>query len=484
MHLDITTLMFAGSLVTAISSILLVFTWWQRPESTGALWWAGANFVLAGGIILYAQPGFGHSLGASVLALVLLNLAPGLTWKAARLLNGDEAPLVLVIAAPVLGLGLGAAGLIPGQHQMAVSLGVTAAYTLAAAWEFWRKRSERLRARWPLIVLISIHAALFFAGMLEAATGVISFDGPAPLTTWFGLIHVEVLFYVIGTAIFVSAITRERAELDLRAAAEIDVLTGVASRRSFMDRTRGMLTQCLDRDDPLCFILFDLDRFKQINDTYGHATGDEMLQIFSESVRRHAAQRRSRRTDRRRGIRCRAARSRAKAPPMSSPTASGSPSRGPRRPPAASPRPSAPGVSTAHLGSTLDSLISSADDALYRAKAKGRDRVEIAAREPRQPDLRSVQRGQDRLRWSRRSAFSSPMAASMSCLASSESHSAGPSTTPIRQPLRSIRIVVGSPKTRPRPLSLPTRLDVGIGIEGEAASRRSDRERPWRGPGC
>ena len=54
MHLDITTLMFVGSLVTAISSVLLIVTWWQRPESTGALWWAGANFVLACGILLYA----------------------------------------------------------------------------------------------------------------------------------------------------------------------------------------------------------------------------------------------------------------------------------------------------------------------------------------------------------------------------------------------------------------------------------------------
>ena len=32
MHLDLPTLMFAGSLVAAISSVLLVFTWWQRPE--------------------------------------------------------------------------------------------------------------------------------------------------------------------------------------------------------------------------------------------------------------------------------------------------------------------------------------------------------------------------------------------------------------------------------------------------------------------
>ena len=246
MHLDITTLMFVGSLVTAISSVLLVVTWWQRPESTGALWWAGANFVLACGILLYAQPGFGHSYAISILALVLLNLAPGLTWKAARLLNGDEAPLLLVAAAPVLGLGLGAAGLIPGQLQMAVSLGVTSAYTFAAAWEFWRKRSDQLKARWPLIVLISIHAALFFAGMVEAASGVISFDGPPPLTTWFGLIHVEVVFYVIGTAIFVTALIRERAERELRAAADIDVLTSVASRRSFMDR-RALDARALSR---------------------------------------------------------------------------------------------------------------------------------------------------------------------------------------------------------------------------------------------
>jgi diguanylate cyclase (GGDEF)-like protein len=267
---------------------------------------------------------------------------------------------------------------------MAISLGVTAAYTLAAAWEFWRKRSDRLKARWPLIVLISIHGALFFAGMVEAASGVIPLDSPPPLSTWFGLIHVEVLFYVIGTAIFVSAITRERAELDLRLAAEIDVLTGVASRRSFMDLTRGMLAECLDRDDPLCFILFDLDRFKQVNDTYGHATGDEILRIFS-----HSARQTLRNDDligriggeefgvALRGLsegaayviadRIRIAFSRAAED-----------SRGISATVSA-------GVSSAHLDSTLDSLISSADNALYRAKAKGRDRIEIAERERGEP---------------------------------------------------------------------------------------------------
>jgi diguanylate cyclase (GGDEF)-like protein len=130
--------------------------------------------------------------------------------------------------------------------------------------------------------------------------------------------------------------------------------------------------------------LFDLDRFKQVNDTYGHATGDEILRIFS-----HSARQTLRNDDligriggeefgvALRGLsegaayviadRIRIAFSRAAED-----------SRGISATVSA-------GVSSAHLDSTLDSLISSADNALYRAKAKGRDRIEIAERERGEP---------------------------------------------------------------------------------------------------
>jgi two-component system chemotaxis response regulator CheY len=52
-----------------------------------------------------------------------------------------------------------------------------------------------------------------------------------------------------------------------------DELTGVFNRRFFLDETAALL----ERNVPLCLVLFDLDDFKVVNDTYGHLAGDRIL---------------------------------------------------------------------------------------------------------------------------------------------------------------------------------------------------------------
>ncbi|HEV2569097.1 diguanylate cyclase [Sphingomonas sp.] len=74
---------------------------------------------------------------------------------------------------------------------------------------------------------------------------------------------------------------RRRAEKEAEAAlllAATDDLTGVASRRAFLT----VLDQHLRSEEPLAIALFDIDRFKLVNDRYGHAIGDEVLRGVAE----------------------------------------------------------------------------------------------------------------------------------------------------------------------------------------------------------
>lgn len=63
----------------------------------------------------------------------------------------------------------------------------------------------------------------------------------------------------------------------LKAAAEIDLLTGVRNRRGFLDA----LPKLLRADQPSVVALIDLDRFKTVNDRFGHEEGDTMLANFA-----------------------------------------------------------------------------------------------------------------------------------------------------------------------------------------------------------
>ncbi|MGI9449152.1 MAG: EAL domain-containing protein [Geminicoccaceae bacterium] len=82
------------------------------------------------------------------------------------------------------------------------------------------------------------------------------------------------------------AIERHRAERRLAELAQIDQLTGLANRsrfREFLDRTIARANR--DRQS-IALMLIDLNRFKAVNDTYGHAAGDLLLQEIAGRLRR------------------------------------------------------------------------------------------------------------------------------------------------------------------------------------------------------
>ncbi len=77
-----------------------------------------------------------------------------------------------------------------------------------------------------------------------------------------------------------------RQALDqLEHAAGTDRLTGAWNRRRFEDGALLLISLASRRGDPLSLILFDLDRFKKVNDTFGHGVGDAVLKSVAGTVR-------------------------------------------------------------------------------------------------------------------------------------------------------------------------------------------------------
>jgi diguanylate cyclase (GGDEF)-like protein len=65
-----------------------------------------------------------------------------------------------------------------------------------------------------------------------------------------------------------------------------DGLTQIANHRYFQDRLRDEFRRAQRYDDPLALILLDLDHFKDINDRFGHPTGDQVLKEVADAIRR------------------------------------------------------------------------------------------------------------------------------------------------------------------------------------------------------
>jgi len=68
--------------------------------------------------------------------------------------------------------------------------------------------------------------------------------------------------------------------------ARIDGLTGLLNRSTFDKELRAL---CKKSDVSIALIMFDLDHFKQLNDTFGHVVGDKVLQFFSSLLKKHAS---------------------------------------------------------------------------------------------------------------------------------------------------------------------------------------------------
>jgi diguanylate cyclase (GGDEF)-like protein len=144
---------------------------------------------------------------------------------------------------------------------------------------------ERLNARWPLMVLLAAHATMFFGAGYEILSGTFLLDEPPRLDTFFGAVYFESILYSMGTAIFMVLMCKERIELGYIKAAKVDALTGTVNHGAFFESAGRLLARCTQNDSPFSLIMFDLDRFKAINDTHGHQAGDRVLRAFADTVR-------------------------------------------------------------------------------------------------------------------------------------------------------------------------------------------------------
>ena len=285
MNLDVNTLFLVTIYVEAILGLLLLFAWVQNTAITALAWWGFAHLLRAASVMLFGLYGSVSELISIDLANALLFTAFALTWTGARVFDHRRPRPVLLFGGAMLWL---IASRIPGfadsfDVRVLVSSGIITAYTWATAYEFWRGRSEPLVSRWPVIFMLFAHGSLYllrtpFGAMLPwLPTGNQVFE-----SVWLTVLSFEALLFTIAIAFILLAMAKERTEHRHKTASLVDPLTGVANRRAFLQDGEAQLKRQTTDPRPTAVMLLDLDNFKSINDRFGHAVGDRVLQIFAD----------------------------------------------------------------------------------------------------------------------------------------------------------------------------------------------------------
>ncbi|PZN99270.1 MAG: GGDEF domain-containing protein [Hyphomicrobiales bacterium] len=238
-------------------------------------------------------------------------------------------------------------------------------------------RREKLRSAWILVALFLPTAGLFLTRAVFAITGELGTElfPPGQVPLQWAAVGAAGLLVIRSNALMLLATERSRNQLV--ALARHDNLTGAMNRGGLEGAVAGLVGR-QRRPRRVALLLIDIDHFKALNDTHGHAAGDEILKLFANVARQ---QLRSDDILARQGgdefavvlpgLGLSEAMRVAERLRVAFTTAL------PQRPGLDQPPTLSIGVTEGDAASqTLDALLRDADEALYRSKRMGRNRVQ------------------------------------------------------------------------------------------------------------
>ncbi|CCM74224.1 GGDEF domain-containing protein [Rhizobium mesoamericanum] len=284
MMLDYKSLLMALAVSTTCLALISLGSWCVRRSETFLLTCTLGLVLIVIGIVAYGMYVDNPMVVFAGVAFVLFHAGFATIWGAGYQFRTDRLPLRATIACALVAMLASIPPLLVGYDGLAFIAENTAiaAMLFATGYQYWRAREEALA---PLTGITALYCMTAISFVLCAA--VLIFDGRIVLgaapSNWAEDLSIAIcIASMTGIGALSLALHQWRLAARHRLDAMTDPLTGLVNRRALFDRYgQGPIGPAT------AVLIFDLDHFKSINDSFGHAGGDRVLKVFAADLAAH-----------------------------------------------------------------------------------------------------------------------------------------------------------------------------------------------------
>lgn len=279
-------------LTFVIPAIAMIFAavfaglWWQDRSQKHIAAFAYCYAALGLGVMINIFI-FQSVTPLGIVAYHLLSMSGliALLWGTAHRV-GLKIPLPAYIATVVFTAGILWAAIAAGERDaMMMAQNINSSLLMAlTAQNLWHAGSRRFADRALVWILALFSTFGFIRPLLTVFSDTLFGPGEEGAALLLG-IHVLTLavFLTLQAVALIAMVVSDKTETELETVS-IDPLSGLPTRVKFENDAMVLLQRARERGEPVSLIMADIDHFKRINDTHGHAAGDKVIAAFGQLI--------------------------------------------------------------------------------------------------------------------------------------------------------------------------------------------------------